>query len=95
MNISEVQIDLIKPHNGLIGFASLVIDNSLYLSSIAIHSRLKGGGYRLTYPQKGKFTVYHPINKHTSKEIEAAIFSKLNEVIKKVKGHGDKETFHS
>jgi DNA-binding cell septation regulator SpoVG len=93
MNISEVQIELIKPHNGLIGFASFVIDNSIYISSVAIHSKLNGEGYRLTYPTKGNFTICHPINKNTSLEIETAVFKKLKEVMKKVKNNVEK-TFY-
>ncbi len=84
MKISEVQIELIKPSNGLIGFASLVIDDNFYLSSIAIHKKLNAEGYRLTYPNKGHFTIFHPINRQTSTEVEAAIFGKLNDVMKKV-----------
>lgn len=87
MKISEVQIDFVKPNNGLIGFASFVIDGDVYISSVAIHSRLNGEGYRLTYPCKGNFTICHPINKQASKEIEAAIFSKLNDVMKKANNH--------
>lgn len=89
MIISEVQIDFIKPNNGLIGFASFVVDGSFYISSIAILTKLKGEGYRLTYPSKGNFTICHPINKQASKEIEAAIFSKLNDVMKKVKSNAE------
>jgi stage V sporulation protein G len=74
---------LIKPYNGLIAFASLVVDDNIFLSSIAIHKKLNAEGYRLTYPSKGKFTIFHPINKQTSAEIEEAIFRKLNEVMKK------------
>lgn len=37
MIISEVNIILIKPKDGLIGFASLVINDALYLGSIGIH----------------------------------------------------------
>lgn len=84
MKISEVQIDFIKPNNGLIGFASFVVDGSFYISSIAIHTKLSGDGYRLTYPSKGSFTICHPINKRASLEIEAAIFRKLNDVMSKV-----------
>jgi DNA-binding cell septation regulator SpoVG len=89
MIISEVQIEFIKPQNGLIGFASFVVDGSFYISSIAIHTKLNGEGYRLTYPSKGNFTICHPINKQVSKEIEAAIFSKLNDVMKKVKSDAE------
>lgn len=80
MLITEVQIDFIKPQNGLIGFASIVIDHNLYLSSIAIHKRLDNRGYRLTYPRKGNFDLFHPINHYTSKQIEKAIFDHLNHV---------------
>lgn len=90
MNISEIQIDFIKPQNGLIGFASFVIDGSFYISSVAIHSKLNGDGYRLTYPSKGKFTVCHPINKNASRAIEVAIFSKLKDVMMKVKSNAEK-----
>lgn len=84
MKISEVQIELIKPRDGLIGFASFVIDENIYISSVAIHTKLNSDGYRLTYPNKGKFTICHPINRKASYEIEAAIFSKLKNVMNKV-----------
>ena len=84
MKISEVQIDFIKPRDGLIGFASFVIDENIYISSVAIHTKLNGDGYRLTYPSKGNFTICHPINKKASYEIEAAIFTKLKNVMNKV-----------
>ena len=85
MKITEVQIELIKPINGLVGFASLVIDDNLYLSSIAIHKKLNTEGYRLTYPNKGQFTIFHPINKQTSSQVECAVFGKLKDVMNKVK----------
>ncbi|MBN8827130.1 MAG: septation protein SpoVG family protein [Sphingobacteriia bacterium] len=89
MIISEVQIELIKPKNGLIGFASFVIDQSFYVSSVAIHTKLNGDGYRLTYPSKGTFTICHPINRKFSLAIEMAIFSKLKDVMKKVRENAE------
>ena len=85
MQITEIQIELIKPNNGLIGFASVVVDGNIYLSSIAIHKKLNLSGYRLTYPSKGKFAIFHPIHKEASNQIEQAIFAKLKDVMKKVK----------
>ena len=85
MQITEIQIELIKPNNGLIGFASLVVDGNIYLSSIAIHKKLNLSGYRLTYPSKGKFAIFHPIHKEVSNQIEQAIFAKLKDVMKKIK----------
>lgn len=84
MKITEVQIEFIKPNNGLIGFASLVIEDKIYLSGVAIHKKLRAEGYRLTFPSKGEFTIFHPITKEASKQVEEVIFSKLKEVMKKV-----------
>ncbi len=84
MIITEVKIEMVKPNNGLIGFASLVIDGSLYLSSIAVYKKLNADGYRILYPNKGQFSIYHPITKEASTLIEEAIFNKLKDVMKKV-----------
>jgi len=87
MKISEVNITIIKPRNGLIGFASLVVNDALYLGSIGIHQKLDGSGYRLTYPTKKSGTqnmdIFHPIDRTTGKAIETAIFNKLNDVMNK------------
>ena len=86
IKISEVNISFIKHRDGLIGFASLVINDQLYLSSIGIHKKLNDDGYRLTYPNKliGSIPidVFHPINRETSRSIEEAIFNRLSEVMK-------------
>jgi DNA-binding cell septation regulator SpoVG len=87
MKISEVEIVVVKPQGGLIAFASLVLDENIYLSNIAIHKKLNDDSYRLTYPTKGIFTVFHPINKAASLEIELAIISKLKDVMKRTKGN--------
>ena len=87
MKISEVNIAFIKPQDGLIAFASFIIEDSFYISSIAIHHKLNGGGYRLTYPSKGRHTLCHPINKKVSQAIEEAIFNKLKNVMNKVNHH--------
>ncbi len=74
--ISEINITPIKPQDGLVAFASIVVD-SLYLSSIAVHKRLDGNGYRIAYPTKkiGKqqLNIYHPIDKALGQSIEQAI----------------------
>lgn len=88
MKISEVNIILIKPRNGLIGFASLVINDALYLGSIGIHQKLNGNGYRLTYPTKktgaNNMDIFHPINREAGKAIETTIFNKLNDVMNRL-----------
>ncbi len=83
--ISEVRIVPIKPNNGLVAFASFILDSKLYLSSIAVHKKLDGSGYRLTYPTKQvckkDFSLFHPIAKELGQEIEQAIFQKLKKVM--------------
>lgn len=87
IKITEVQIEFIKPNNGMIGFASIVIEGSIFLSSIAIHKKLSAEGYRITYPSKGQFQIFYPISKEVSRQIEEAIFEKLNDVMIKSKSY--------
>ena len=84
--ITDVQIHFIKPQNGLLGFASMVV-GGLYLSSIGIHAKLNQNGYRLTYPNRkvgdANLDVFHPVNRETGLAIEQAVLSKLKEVMSK------------
>lgn len=82
--VSEVKIEIVKPNNGLIGFASVVINDSIYLGSIAVYKKLNAQGYRILYPKKGDFDIFHPITKEASNLIEEAIFNKLEDVMSKV-----------
>lgn len=87
MTISEVNIQLIKPVNGLVAFASVVLNDQIYLSSIGVHQKLDGSGFRLTYPTKKtgnrSFHIFHPIEKAISHQIEQAISEKLNSLLGK------------
>mgnify|MGYP001581109927 CR=1 FL=1 len=84
MKITEIQITPIKPKDGLVAFASVVVEDSLFLGFIGVYTRLDGLGYRLTYPTKrigdSSVNIYHPINKEASKAIEQAVFKKLREI---------------
>ncbi len=84
IKITEIQITPIKPKNGLVAFASVVLDNSVYLGFIGVYTRLNGTGYRLTYPTKlvgeKSLNIYHPISKEASKGIEEAIIAKISEI---------------
>ena len=83
--ITEIQIIPIKPQNGLVAFASFVLDECLYLSSIGILTR-PNGGYRLVYPTKKvaerNLNIFYPINKQFAEEIERSVINKLEEVMK-------------
>lgn len=84
MNVTEVNISFVKPQDGLIGFASVIVGGQLFLGSIAIHQKLSGG-FRLTYPTRklggNQLHVFHPIRRELGLTIEQAIFSKLKEVV--------------
>lgn len=86
MRISEVNIDLIKPKDGLIAFASLIVDEEIYLGNIGVMKRLMSDSYRLVYPTRKmgnkNFNIYYPINKETGKKIEKEVINKLEEVLK-------------
>ena len=88
MQVTEVNITLIKPKDSLIGFASVVVNNELFLSCIGIHRKLNNpDAYRLTYPAKGsgvqQFQIFHPISKLATAEVEQAILDKLKDVMSK------------
>ena len=86
MQITEVQITPIKPQNGLVAFASFVLDKSLYLGSIGILTRLNGG-YRLVYPTKKvvdkNLNIFYPINKKFAQLVENEVVKQLEEVMNK------------
>jgi len=88
MQISEINISIIKPKNGLLGFVSMVLNGEFYISGIAVHQKLNCSGYRLTYPTRKSgdknFDLFHPINKQTSSIIENAVFKELKDVMNKV-----------
>lgn len=89
--ISEIQIIPVKPKDGLLAFASCVINNSLYVGNIAIYtSPTNPQGYRLVYPLKilpnGKeISCVHHINKETGGTIAKFIIGKFKEFISKRK----------
>jgi len=85
--ISEIQIIPVKPKDGLVAFASCVINNYLYIGNIALYtSPSRPGGYRLVYPSKilvngKKVNCVHPIDKKVGELITARIIKKYIEII--------------
>lgn len=96
--VSEIQIIPIKPQNGLIAFASCVVNGAIYLGNIAIYTSLSSpGNYRLVYPTKtlpnGKqINCVHPITKICGEKLQTAIVGKYEEVTEKV-GVDKNDTF--
>lgn len=85
MDITEIQITPIKPRDGLVAFASVVLDGGIHLGFIGIHTKLDGSGYRLTYPTKKAglkdLNIFYPLNKEMSKMIEEAIIAKAEQIL--------------
>jgi len=85
MVVSKIKIKKVDPNKGLVGFASCVIDDWLYLGNIAIFTRLnRDGEYRIVFPIKEKddkkIQMFYPLSSSSYFELESAIaeeFSKL------------------
>lgn len=77
IEISEINIVPIKPKDGLLGFCSFVIDQSFFIGSVAIYSRLDGS-IRLVYPKKNGVQCCYPIKKEIGTALSHAITKKFN-----------------
>lgn len=82
ISISEIQIIPVKPQNGLVAFASAVINDQFYISNIAVYTSPSNQlGYRLVYPDKilsnGKrVNCFHPITTEAGEVVSRAIIEK-------------------
>ncbi len=87
IQISEINIVPIRPNEGLVAFASFVIDNNFFVSSVGVYTRLNGEGYRLTYPQRKvgekNISVFCPINAEVGNFIEQEVNKKVNNIFNK------------
>lgn len=89
LKISEIQIIPVKPKEGLVAFASCVINNAIYIGNVGIYtSPSTQSGFRLVYPVKilpnGKeIHCVHPINKEAGELISKAIIKKFKEIAQK------------
>ena len=85
IQISEIQIIPVKPQDGLIAFASFLLDEKYYVGSVGVFTRLNGEGFRLAYPTK-KFgekslNLFYPISASVGREIEEKVSQKVNEIL--------------
>lgn len=85
MKVTDVQITPITPRRGLVAFANVVIDDSIFMGFIGVHTKLDRSGYRITYPTKKvgqkDLNIYRPTNELTSKLIENAVIEKAKEIL--------------
>ncbi len=90
--ISEIQIVPIKPQAGLVGFASFILNNCLFLGSVGIVTRPEGG-YRLLYPTRKlgtrNFNIFHPINKDFAQSVEKEVIGKFEDVMRLNDGYSE------
>jgi stage V sporulation protein G len=82
IQITEVNIVPVKPNNGLIGFASFVVDENFYVGNVAIFSRLNGDGLRLVYPRKGEIDCFHPIKREVGDFVEQIVKEKFHNLLR-------------
>ena len=90
--ISEVQIIPTKPKDGLVGFASFVINNQLYIGNVGVYSRPDGNDFRLVYPTKtlpnGKqINCVHPINRYAGETIRRQVVEKFLKISSRLIKH--------
>jgi stage V sporulation protein G len=87
LSVSEIQIVPVKAQNGLVAFASAVINNQFYLGNIAIYSAPSSKeGFRLVFPNKklasGRVVdCFHPISKAAGDLVTAEIVFHYKELM--------------
>lgn len=90
LEISEINILVVKPQNGLVAFASFVVNNQLYIGNVAIHqSPATEGGYRLLFPDRvlsnGKrINCVHPITREAGEQIRKVVIQKFDDLVEDV-----------
>ena len=99
LEINEIDILPVKPKNGLLAFASIVINQQFYVGDIAIYSSPSTeDGFRLIYPCKvlpngKKINSFHPITKIAGEAVHNAVISKYQELMEKVAENHNERTY--
>ena len=94
--VSEIQVVPVKPKNGLVAFASAVINNQIYVGNIAIYTSLSSqNGFRLVYPSKSlnngtKLDIIYPINKEAGSIVQRQIVEQYLKLIENLAKGNDK-----
>lgn|GEM_PF-3060767 len=73
LKVSGVVITSITPKDGHIGYATVLVNDDLLLTSIAVYRKRKGG-YRILFPTSKTGLHYHrPLSQEASRLIESAV----------------------
>ena len=83
MTITRVKIKKTVPKNGLVGFASIILNDCLHIGNIAIFSRLnKTGKIRLVFPEKKvnekTISFVYPVSSEFYFQLEKVVEDKMN-----------------
>ena len=87
LTIDEIQIAFIPPHNGLVGFATAIINEQFKIGNISIYTSPKSAlGYRLVFPNKKLASgqvidCFHPINREAEQQVTSAIVKRYLELM--------------
>jgi DNA-binding cell septation regulator SpoVG len=85
MKISKIKIKKVLPDKGLIGFASCVVNDCLYLGNIAVFTRLEDPSkIRLVFPVKelagdNRISIFYPLTQELYYLLETEIANKFKE----------------
>lgn len=85
--LSEIQIVTLKPQNGLVGFASCILNSQFYIGNIAIYTSPSSlDGFRLVFPNKklasGQIVdCFYPISKEAGDLVSMAIIKRYLEIM--------------
>ena len=98
LEISEITITPIRPRNGLVGFTSFILNNSIYIGNVAIYtSPSSPDSFRLVYPSRilgngTKLDSVFPINKDVGYSIQKQIVKEFLKILENVtKGDGNND----
>ncbi|MDP3143505.1 MAG: septation protein SpoVG family protein [Candidatus Omnitrophota bacterium] len=98
ITVSEIQISPVKLKDGLVAFASCVINGQFYLGGLAIYTCPSfPQGFRIVYPTKvlhngTQLSLFHPITKEAGLVIQEQIVEKYLKLMEDLaKGDAENE----
>jgi len=86
IQLSEINLIPVRPNNGLIAFASFILNGQFFVGNIGIYTTPDGYSYRLVYPDKilpnGKrINLFHPISREAGESIKEVVINKYKALI--------------
>lgn len=91
IKVSKIEIVPIPPKNGLVAFASFLINDCFFIGNVAIYSSPScPNGFRLVFPTKAGVSCFHPVNRAVGMKIQNQVISRYLEIIEKLTKSGEK-----